>query len=265
MIHVYLSRYPFIGRLRNGQKIVIQNATEAFFVSQGKNDITYDPVGKITHLKFYDKDIKFLGAEENGDLFGVYEEQLYRFLKVEGKVVVDVGANIADSAIYFALREAKLIIAIEPEKQAIEAAAKNIALNGMENKIVLLNAVLSNESSNIRGKIDKGTGARFSSSSNGSLFQTVSIDLIVKQYNVNDGILKMDCEGCEYQSLLSMNIDTLRTFSEIMIEYHKYATSIVKKLESASFKTYFSNDTGLGTEYNPNRKCGLIYAVREEW
>ena len=127
MVNVFLSKYPFIGKLRNGQEIVVHNATQAFFVSRGKNSITYDPSERLTHLNFDEKDIKFFGAEANGDLFGIYEELLYRYLNVENKVVIDIGANIGDSPIYFALRRAKLIIAIEPQKYAFEVAVKNIA------------------------------------------------------------------------------------------------------------------------------------------
>jgi len=34
-------------------------------------------------------------------------DRMYKWLDVKGKDVVDVGANIGDSAIYFALRRAK--------------------------------------------------------------------------------------------------------------------------------------------------------------
>ena len=41
-------------------------------------------------------------------------KEQYKWLDVEGKNVVDVGANIGDTAIYFALKGAKHVYAFEP-------------------------------------------------------------------------------------------------------------------------------------------------------
>jgi predicted O-methyltransferase YrrM len=40
----------------------------------------------------------------------IFEEDMYEILDVKGKIVVDVGAYIGDSAIYFALKGAKRAI-----------------------------------------------------------------------------------------------------------------------------------------------------------
>jgi predicted RNA methylase len=48
----------------------------------------------------------------------------YRFLRVEGKIVIDIGVNIADSSIYFALKGADKVIAIEPFPRNYETAKK---------------------------------------------------------------------------------------------------------------------------------------------
>jgi len=44
----------------------------------------------------------------------VFDYGEYEPLSVEGRVVVDVGAFVGDSAIYFALKGARRVIAIEP-------------------------------------------------------------------------------------------------------------------------------------------------------
>jgi FkbM family methyltransferase len=44
----------------------------------------------------------------------------YEDLNVRGRVVVDVGAYIGDSAIYFALRGARKVVAVEPHPGAYE-------------------------------------------------------------------------------------------------------------------------------------------------
>ena len=54
-----------------------------------------------------------------------------------GKPIIfwDVGANIGDSSIYFALKGAKKVIALEPLPANYEMAVKNIELNNFKNII----------------------------------------------------------------------------------------------------------------------------------
>jgi hypothetical protein len=40
------------------------------------------------------------GALSNGDVVGIFLDNMYHSLPVRDKIVVDVGANIGDSAIY---------------------------------------------------------------------------------------------------------------------------------------------------------------------
>jgi methyltransferase FkbM-like protein len=51
-------------------------------------------------------------------------------------------------------------------------------------------------------------------------------------------ILKMDCEGCEYEVILSADEHTLQKFDLVMIEYHYgYGYKNLKqKLERSGFK-----------------------------
>jgi FkbM family methyltransferase len=55
---------------------------------------------------------------------------------VKNKIVVNVGAYTGDSAIYFALRGAKKVIAIEPRSNAFNEMLENIRLNNLEDGII---------------------------------------------------------------------------------------------------------------------------------
>ena len=54
--------------------------------------------------------------------------------------MIDIGANIGDSPIYFALNNAKNVIALEPYPYSYNSALKNIKKNNIDDKIILLNA-----------------------------------------------------------------------------------------------------------------------------
>jgi len=76
-------------------------------------------------------------------VFQVLNEGDYEQLDVKGKVVIDVGAYIGDSAIYFALKGARKVIAIEPHPGAFAEMLDNTKLNNMESVIIPINAGLA--------------------------------------------------------------------------------------------------------------------------
>jgi FkbM family methyltransferase len=65
---------------------------------------------------------------------GVFYNKDYEFLNCRGKEIIDIGANISDSSIYFALTGANCVIAIEPFKENFEIAKLNVESNGLEKK-----------------------------------------------------------------------------------------------------------------------------------
>jgi hypothetical protein len=64
-----------------------------------------------------------------------------------------------------------------------------------------------------------------------------SLETLLKEIGVRGGaVLKMDCDGYEYHVLGSASKDVLRTFDQMLIEYHKGYRPIAKILERAGFK-----------------------------
>ena len=80
----------------------------------------------------------------------VFDLNEYGFIDVRGRVVTDIGAFVGDSAIYFILRGAKKVYAIEPHPGAYQEMLENIRLNNMESKVVPINAALGSKSGEIR-------------------------------------------------------------------------------------------------------------------
>jgi predicted RNA methylase len=64
------------------------------------------------------------GGTRNGDIRNIFVNNIYEHLPVEGRSVVDIGANIADSCIYFALHGANNVIGLEPFPRNYELAEK---------------------------------------------------------------------------------------------------------------------------------------------
>ncbi len=99
---------------------------------------------------------------------------------------------------------------------------------------------------------------------NSDSFKRTTLDKIVKEYDIKEGSLKIDCEGAEYEIILSSQFDVLRKFTHIQMEYH-YGFKILKKyLKLAGFSVKVSGNRYFAT---PNghtlMQCGDLYATRE--
>lgn len=155
-----------------------------------------------------------------GMLVERFVDEEYAWLDAAGRVVVDVGANIADSVVYFANRGAAFVYGYEPDPVAFAAAERNLELNGIGNARVSRVAV--------QGE------AR-----NGHVSFAEVIAQAGSQYPGLPIVCKIDCEGCEYEIFAPGNSVPARLdrVSQIMIEYHwRSPETLVTALEDLGFQ-----------------------------
>ncbi len=217
-------------------------------------------------FKFNNKDLKFYGIKEgNGDFVGIFINNEYEFLNPNECAVIDIGANIGDSAIYMIMNNAKKVVSLEPYPYSYNLALKNIELNNLKDRITLINGGYGKDSiiKIDENKItDAGTDLVFSNE--GKEIQLYSLKKIIKDFNLDgDLLLKMDCEGCEY-NLLNEDSETLKKFKRIQIEYHYGYEKLVDKLKECNFKIEYTKQR---KSYNPsasdpNMIVGFIYAEK---
>jgi hypothetical protein len=159
----------------------------------------------------------------------VFNKRYYDRLKhVEGRTVVDIGAGVGDSTVYFALRGAGRVIALEPIEEYYRELVENIKLNNIEDRVIVLNECAG----------------------------TDTLATLTNRYDINEGVLKIDCEGCEYTVLAETPINILKKFKEILIEYHGSPKPLARKLIKAGFKVTVEPPW---TTMN-NQPVGFIYA-----
>jgi len=183
---------------------------------------------KYSSLKFYNW--------WNGDLPTVFGQEVYQTLDVNNKIILDIGANIADSSIYFAQKGAKRVIGLEPYPKNFKWGEKNIIINNFQDKITFELAGCSNQTSEITiNERGFGTSTSLEIHEDGIVIPTFSLKDIIEKYNIKNGILKMDCEGCEYDSILSSNNNDLQKFESILVEYHNGFEKLEEKLRNAQF------------------------------
>jgi FkbM family methyltransferase len=183
---------------------------------------------------------------------------------IQDKVVLDIGAYIADSAIGYCINGAKTVLAYEPHPHLFDIAVKNIELNKLENKIILKNYGVGDKDATIAMNEDGIFGATWCFGSNkiqhGKEVQlkTFSLKRIIEESPTID-VMKMDCEGAEFSAILACPQKTLRKIRVMVIEYHSEPASLISYLEKAGFKVEKKNENVTSIS-----QTGLLFAKLKE-
>ena len=131
----------------------------------------------------------------------------YEHLPIEGKRVMDVGANIGAFTIRALLEGAEYVVAYEPEASNYEYLKKNLApFYDGGRTFVLQNAALTNEPSDTKKDIwltGRGTmGSSSMTEFRGRIPQEVrTINFMSELDALEPDSIKMDCEGSEWELL----------------------------------------------------------------
>jgi len=201
---------------------------------------------EIEGFEFYFQDV------ENSDtLYWVVQEALiddeYKLKTInfeDDDVVIDIGANVGCISIYLAKKYPNIkIYAYEAHPVNYECLLENIKLNEVDNVIPFNNAVFSKTGRKLNITLDLGnTGSSslyVNNVKNSCDIETISFDDIVLNNNIEKiKLLKIDCEGAEYEIIESSN-----KMKELEIENF-----------SAEIHTFMINHNK-----NPNKLIDLIH------
>jgi FkbM family methyltransferase len=194
-----------------------------------------------------------------------FVEDQYKDVDVNGRTVLDIGASIGDSAVYFALNGARRVIALEPYPYTYRIAKENARLNRLGKKITVLNQACREKAGTLI--IDENFQNNDRNSlkyfKNGKSISMTTLAILAKKYNLKDAVLKVDCEGYEYEIIESASTELLRKFKTIVMEYHYGSRSLEAKLTKAGFKVRSSIPFYVRKiDEKVDVLCGFLYAER---
>lgn len=152
----------------------------------------------------------------------------------DGDVVIDIGANVGMVSILLAKKFPFLkIYSFEPLKENYDNFIKNIELNNIpkgvitaENKAVTKDGRLITMSINSANKGGSSTTDVISINSimtkENSQVESITLEEIFKKYNINKlKLLKIDCEGSEYEILYNTDTNLLKNIENLRGEFHE--------------------------------------------
>lgn len=216
----------------------------------------YFPLGRINKDKtisfhFMGRTVTFFYGHQSPMSGGIFRNGEYDVVPVKNKVVVDIGAALGDTAIYFALKGAVKVYGYELNKRHFDIAQKNIDLNNLQHLIsieycgIAKNRISSTNP--VLGALMSSEDAKHVDAAN---YKT--LDSIATENNLSDAVLKIDVDGFEYEIMDSVRQDTLRRFEYIYMEYHFGVQRIDKILSEAGFDVTIKEINKIRVDSHPH-------------
>jgi FkbM family methyltransferase len=187
-----------------------------------------------------------------------------------GATIVDIGANVGVFSVLVAAANPQArIIAIEPGRTNCAFLSRNILTNGLSNVAIVPSACGGKKGEGtLYGREEGVHYSLFNRNWRGSQFSRlyeigiVTLQDVFDQFEVSTcDLLKIDCEGAEYDILFGSSPDTLRIIKRISMEYHVgFNEHSIEALEQ------FLVHHGFVVERSPldvEEGTGMLYALNQ--
>ncbi len=224
-------------------------------------------------VSFLDFAFYIESLEEFHILNEVFINDDYRFHTNSKSIVIDIGANIGISSMYFSkCNHIHKIYAFEPVERTFNHAKYNLELNNKIHKVEWIRNIGlgkdNRKESFLFNKNTKGnTGIRgvlSDSYANDANAERVEVQIcdasleireILSKIDNEKVILKMDCEGAEYEILENIfNTKIIKQIDVILLEWHDKGSQIIEDILLKSGFDFFAKD------FSP--VAGMIYAYK---
>lgn len=171
-------------------------------------------------VPIYRVDHEYLKSLEPATYIEIFETDSYKLVESEirDKIVVDVGANLGMFSLRCVELGAKLIYAIEAQPAVFQLGL----LENVKNypMIRCMNAAVWDKDGETVTILNEHVGSKVKSGGEGDKVSTVTLKKLIENYDQIDMVLKLDCEGSEFNILMGSDQETIRKFAFIHIEIH---------------------------------------------
>lgn len=272
-----LRKVDTVAHFRGGNSISVTNASWNEYILHvhlfarlpsaklEKDTLSFDYMGRRLSMKFGRYGFSTIYEIFAFDPYGDFMKKLY----INNLVVIDIGAAFGDTAIYFLFKGARKVIGYEAFPGYFDCAVSNIGNNGFSDLCEIKLCAVGGKSGEL--KVDTNStdmfGTNVSVSADGALVPVITLEEAVKLDNVENALLKLDTEGYEYEILFNSNIETIRKFKYMLIEYHYGYESIERFLTQCGYEYFHTGPTDVYVPYlvdedSRHMKTGHVVATR---
>lgn len=141
-------------------------------------------------------------------------------------IIIDIGANIGAFSIYAAMAGANKIYSFEPNKSSYIKLVQNVRINRLTEIILTFNlAVTGTKNEQVFMPIESSPYNRLiKDNSNNSELTKVDCITLEEIFSINKlrkvDLIKIDCEGCEYEIIFSTSKEIWSIIDRIRMENH---------------------------------------------
>jgi len=181
----------------------------------------------------------------------------------DNDTIIDIGSHIGLFALYaFQYCKKGRIFCFEPVKENYELLLTNLQMNNVKNVFPFQTAISDKKSSStIYLSQDDSGHSMYIPSSREMEVKTTTLKDVMDENKINGcDLIKLDCEGAEYDIINSLPEEYFRRIRKIVMEYH-FADSkpaliknLIDKLRTLSYSIQLRNLT---------KEMGLLFAKRE--
>jgi len=203
------------------------------------------------------------------DLFVLEETYLDKLYDGDyhGNFVIDVGGYIGETALFFAQRGARRVFCVEPAPDNLRLLEQNISQSSFKDKIVIIRAAILDKDGIVEFYIDNQIHHSYHVADYHEFMknytrepskynvQAMSFQSLLEYTGLEEvDVVKLDCEGSEYDILLGTPDSVLKRVRKYIIEYHNGPDVLVKRLDDLGYKV---------REKFRGGAIGLLYAERK--
>ncbi|WP_312075195.1 FkbM family methyltransferase [Chryseobacterium sp.] len=201
----------------------------------------------------------------------VYVEGIYNLIPNEEFTFIDIGMNVGITSLFFAKNNfCNKVFAYEPFEKTFSLGRSNFELNNFPEKIYPYNYGLGfpertlNIEYNEKYKGSVGINGLASYIEDSSSTQNLQLEIrdiaseidMIKNQFIGKAIMKIDCEGAEYEIFQRLETQKLISLIDVyMIEWHiEGPNPLVEILKSNNYKILSFNES--------STDIGMIYAFK---
>lgn len=195
-----------------------------------------------------------------------FVERAYKWLIDDipkNTVVIDIGANIGDTTVYFAQQDnVTFVHGYEPFPTLYREALKNVALSKLNAKISLHNEAVSNKNGDmlIPDNFITAGNIPLRHFESGKSVRRTSLNSILASVHGNRVAIKSDCEGSEHE-IFDSTADLSKVI-RIQMEFHEGIKNLRNVLKKNGFKVRVRRYNKGHRYYAPDKDIGMLYAWR---